>query len=210
MAAIISLHQTSKWAKRENQPPIRQRNQASRTREYLTPDEVERLIAAARHAGGRLANRDALLIMTAYRHGFRPSELIALRWDQIDLKAGTLHVARLKQGSSSTHPLRGPELRALRAWKREQAEATPYVFTSLRGGPMTRRTVHHVVSEAAKAAGIEFPVHPHMLRHATGYYLANAGQDTRAIQLYLDHKNIQHTVRYTELASGRFKDFWKD
>jgi integrase len=210
MAAVIPLRQTSKWAKQEHLPPIRRRNQASRTREYLTPDEVERIIVAARHAGGRLAERDALLIMTVYRHGLRASELIALRWDQTDLKAGTLHVARLKHGSPSTHPLRGPELRALRTWKREQGDATPYVFTSLRGGPMTRRTVHHVVAEAAKAAGIEFPVHPHMLRHATGYYLANAGQDTRAIQLYLGHKNIQHTVRYTELAAGRFKDFWKD
>ena len=148
--------------------------------------------------------------MMAYRHGLRASEMIALRWDQIDLKAGTLHVARLKNGSPSTHPLRGPELRALRAWKRGQGDAAPYVFTSLRGGPMTRRTVHHVVAEAAKAAGIDFPVHPHMLRHATGFYLANAGQDTRAIQLYLGHKNIQHTVRYTELSAGRFKDFWKD
>jgi type 1 fimbriae regulatory protein FimB/type 1 fimbriae regulatory protein FimE len=210
MAAIILLPQTSKWAKQQTLPPTRQRNQASRTREYLTPDEVERIFVAARRAGGRLADRDALLIMTAYRHGFRASELIALRWDQIDLRAGTLHVARLKNGSPSTHPLRGPELRALRAWKREQGDATPYLFTSLRGGPMTRRTVHYVVAEAAKAAGIEFPVHPHMLRHATGFYLANAGQDTRAIQLYLGHKNIQHTVRYTELASGRFRDFWKD
>jgi len=210
MAAVIPLPQTSKWAKRGNQPPIRQPNQASRTREHLTPDEVERIIVAARRAGGRLADRDALLIMMAYRHGFRASELIALRWDQIDLKAGMLHVARLKHGSPSTHPLRGPELRTLRAWKREQGDTTPYVFTSLRGGPMTRRTVHHVVAEAAKAASIGFPVHPHMLRHATGYYLANAGQDTRAIQLYLGHKNIQHTVCYTELAAGRFKDFWKD
>jgi integrase len=168
------------------------------------------MITAARRAGGRLADRDALVILMAYRHGLRASELVALRWDQIDLKAGTLHVVRLKQGSPSTHPLRGPEIRALRAWKREQSDATPYVFSSLRGGPMTRRTAHHVVAESAKAAGIDFPVHPHMLRHATGFYLANAGQDTRAIQLYLGHKNIQHTVRYTELASGRFRDFWKD
>jgi integrase len=210
MAAVIQLPQTSKWAKRENQPPVRQPNQASRTREYLTPGEVERMVTAARRAGGRLAERDSLLIMMAYRHGLRASELIALRWDQIDLKAGTLHVARLKHGSPATHPLRGPELRALRAWKREQTETAPYVFTSLRGGPMTRRTVHHVVAEEAKAAGVEFPVHPHMLRHATGFYLANAGQDTRAIQFYLGHKNIQHTVRYTELASGRFKSFWND
>ena len=110
------------------------------------------------------------MILVAYRHGFRASELIALRWDAIDLKAGTIAVARLKHGSASTHPLRGPELRALRGWKREQGP-TPYVFTSLRGGPMTRRTVHHVVAEVAKEAGIEFPVHPHMLRHATGFYL---------------------------------------
>jgi type 1 fimbriae regulatory protein FimB/type 1 fimbriae regulatory protein FimE len=185
-------------------------NQASRTREYLTPDEVERMITAARHVGGRLAERDALLIMMAYRHGLRASELIALRWDQIDLKADTLHVARLKHGSPSTHPLRGLELRALHSWKSEQGDAAPYVFTSLRGGPMTRCTVHDVVAESAKATGIEFPIHPHMLRHATGFYLANAGQDTRAIQLYLGHKNIQHTVRYTELAAGRFKDFWED
>ena len=210
MAAVVPVRQTPKWAKRRNLAPIRQRNQATRTREHLTPDEVQRMMTAARRAGGRLAERDALLILMAYRHGLRASELVALRWDQVDLKAGTLHVARLKNGSPSTHPLRGPELRTLRAWKRAQGEATPYVFTSLRGGPMTRRTVHHVVAEAAKVAGIGFPVHPHMLRHATGYYLANAGQDTRAIQLYLGHKNIQHTVRYTELAAGRFKDFWKD
>ena len=148
--------------------------------------------------------------MMAYRHGLRASELAGLRWDQIDLKAGALHVARRKNGSPSTHPLRGPELRALRSWKRQQDEMTPYVFTSLRGGPLTVRTIHFVVAAAGKAAGIDFPVHPHMLRHATGFYLANAGQDTRAIQLYLGHKNIQHTVRYTELSPLRFKDFWKD
>jgi type 1 fimbriae regulatory protein FimB/type 1 fimbriae regulatory protein FimE len=157
-----------------------------------------------------LAERDALLILLAYRHGLRAIELAQLRWDQIDLKAGVLHVARRKNGSPSTHPLRGPELRGLRSWKRQQNDGAPYVFTSLRGGPMTTRTVHYVVAEVGKAASIEFPVHPHMLRHATGFYLANAGQDTRAIQLYLGHKNIQHTVRYTELSSQRFKDFWKD
>ncbi len=119
--------------------------------------------------------------------------------------AGTLHVARLKHGSSSTHPRRGPELWALRAWRREQGDTTLYIFTSLRGGPITRRTVHHVIVETVNAAGIEFSMHPHMLRHATGFYLANAGQDTRAIQMCLGHKNIQHTVRYTELSSGRFR-----
>ncbi len=168
------------------------------------------MIVAARQAGGRLAERDALLIMTAFRHGLRAAELAALRWEQVDLQAGALHVARRKNGSPSTHPLRGPELRALRSWQRQQYEAAPYVFTSLRGGPLTIRTVHSVVAAAGRAARLEFPVHPHMLRHATGFYLANAGQDTRAIQLYLGHKNIQHTVRYTELSPQRFKDFWRD
>jgi type 1 fimbriae regulatory protein FimB/type 1 fimbriae regulatory protein FimE len=181
-----------------------------RPREHLTPSEVESMIAAVRRTGGRLAERDSLLIMLAYRHGLRASELIALRWDSIDLKAGIIHVSRLKNGSDSTHPVRGPELRALRAWKREQGDATPYVFTSLRGGPMTRRTVHHVVAEAGKAAGIEFPCHPHQLRHATGFYLANAGQDTRAIQAYLGHRNVHHTTRYTALSADRFKTFWQD
>jgi integrase len=148
--------------------------------------------------------------MMTYRHGLRASGVVALRWDQIDLKAHHMYVARRKNGSPSTHPLRGLELRALRAWRRQQDEMAPYVFTSLRGGPMTIRTVHYIVAQAGKAAGIDFPVHPHMLRHATGFYLANAGQDTRAIQLYLGHKNIQHTVRYTELSPQRFKDFWKD
>jgi type 1 fimbriae regulatory protein FimB/type 1 fimbriae regulatory protein FimE len=203
--------QFPKAPKSDNLPPTRQPNSASRSREYLTTDEVERMITAARGAGGRLAERDALLIMMAYRHGFRASELIALRWEQIDLKAGTIHVSRLKHGSDSTHPLRGPELRALRGWKRRQeACPSPYVFTSLRGGPITRRSVHHVVAEAGKAAGIEFPVHPHSLRHATGFFLANNGQDTRAIAGYLGHKNLQHSMRYCQLASNRFQDFFRD
>ncbi|MGO9606871.1 MAG: tyrosine-type recombinase/integrase [Candidatus Binataceae bacterium] len=168
------------------------------------------MVRAAHKAGGRTAERDALLIMLAYRHGLRASEVTALRWDQVDLKAGLLHVARLKHGDESTHPLRGPELRALRVWKRRQDQRAPYIFTSLRGGPMTRRTVHYVVARAAKSARLPFPVHPHMLRHGTGFYLANQGHDTRAVQLYLGHKNIQHTVRYTQLAAGRFKDFWRD
>lgn len=210
MGTVIQLRsedQPSNWAK----PPIRVANAAVRSREYLTEAEVDRMLDAVRKAGGRMVERDYVLTMLGYRHGLRASELTALRWDSIDLKTGQLAVVRLKHGDPSTHPLRGPELRALRSWKREQgASAGPYVFTSLRGAPMTRRTVHFVVAEAGRLAGIEFPVHPHMLRHGAGYKLANDGQDTRAIQLYLGHKNIQHTVRYTQLAADRFKDFWRD
>jgi type 1 fimbriae regulatory protein FimE len=148
-------------------------------------------------------------LLLAYRHGLRVSELAALRWDQVDLRAGLLHVSRLKNGIPSVHPLRGPELRALRRLQREY-EVGAYVFVTERGGPMTPDGVRKVIQRAGEEAGLGFPIHPHMLRHSCGYKLANDGHDTRAIQHYLGHKNIQHTVRYTELAPTRFKNFWRD
>lgn len=149
------------------------------------------------------------MILIAYRHGLRVSELVSLRWDEIDLAQDLAHVARLKNGTPSVHPLRGPELRALRRLQREDASAA-YVFVSERKAPLTPHTVRKIVARAGRQAGIEFPVHPHMLRHATGYKLANDGQDTRAIQPYLGHRNIQHTTRYRDLAPSRFQDFWRD
>ena len=188
--------------------PRRLPNAALRSREYLTSDEVDQLSTAARRVG-RHTHRDATMILLAFRHGLRVSELVALRWDQVDLKQGTLHVNRAKRGTPSTHPLRGPELRALRRLQRDYT-GTPYLFVSERGGPVTTSTVRKMITRAGQAAGIPFPVHPHMLRHACGYKLANDGHDTRSIQQYLGHKNITHTVRYTELAPGRFNDFWRD
>lgn len=148
--------------------------------------------------------------MLAFRHGLRVGELVALRWEQVDFKAGLLHVARLKKGTPSTHPLHGPELRALRRLQREQRPSSSYLFTTERRGPMTTAGVRKLITRIGQKAGFSFRVHPHMLRHATGFYLANSGTDTRAIQQYLGHRNITHTVRYTELAPGRFKDFWRD
>ena len=189
-------------------PPVRLPNAARRSREYLTPDEVEKVLAAAGKAG-RHGHRDRTLILLAFRHALRVSELVALHWDQVDLKAGTLHVARIKNGLPSSHPLRGPELRALRELLRLYAES-PYLFVTERGGPMTTSTVRKLVARAGVLARLPFPIHPHMLRHAAGYKLANDGHDTRAIQQYLGHKNIIHTVRYTEMSPERFKGFWKD
>jgi len=188
-------------------PPRRVPNAERRSREHLTPAEVDQLIKAAGSVG-RHGPRDATLLLVAYRHGLRVSELVALRWDQVDLKQGLLHVSRLKNGVPSTHPLRGPELRALRRLKRGYAGS--YVFLTERGGPMTSATVRKLVARAGVLAKFPFPVHPHMLRHACGYKLANEGHDTRALQHYLGHRNIQHTVRYTELAPDRFKNFWRD
>ena len=189
-------------------PPRKPRNAERRSREYLTPDEVKRLIKAAERVG-RHGHRDATMFLVAYRHALRVSELCCLRWDQVDLQQGLLHVQRLKNGNSSTHPLHGPELRALRRLQRDYGQS-PYVFTGERKGPLTGSTVRKMMARAGKAAGLAFPVHPHMLRHAAGYKLANDGQDTRAIQQYLGHRNITHTVRYTDLSPDRFKEFWQD
>jgi type 1 fimbriae regulatory protein FimB/type 1 fimbriae regulatory protein FimE len=183
-------------------------NSVRRSREYLSPAEVDSMITAAKNTG-RHGHRDATLILLSYRHAARVSEVIAWRRDQVDLDQGLLHVNRLKSGTPSVHPLRGPEIRALRKLFREYSDS-PFVFTTERGGPMTAATARKIVARAGELAEVGFPVHPHMLRHATGYYLASKGQDTRAIQAYMGHKNIQHTVRYTELSPERFKNFWKD
>ena len=189
-------------------PPRRTSNATKRQREYLTGAELERVLKASGKIG-RHCHRDRTLILLAYRHGFRVSELVSLRWEQIDLKAGVLHVARIKNGIDSTHPIRGPELRALRELRRQYPDG-PYVFVTERGGPLTPATFRKLFARAGELAALPFPIHPHMLRHATGYKLANEGHDTRALQQYLGHKNIRHTVRYTELSPERFKRFWKD
>jgi site-specific recombinase XerD len=121
-----------------------------------------------------------------------------------------MHVARVKNGSAATHPLSGPVLRALRRLKREQTPSSPFVFTSERASPFTTAGFRKMVARLGVAAGFDTPVHPHQLRHACGFALANAGRDTRSLQAYLGHRNIHHTVRYTELAPTRFKNFWPD
>ncbi len=189
-------------------PPRRQKNKDLRSREYLTEKEVNALQAATKKTG-RHGHRDTSLIMLAYRHGLRVSEVIALRWDQVDLSSALLHVNRSKNGTTSIHPLRGSEIRALRRLQRDYPD-TPYIFVTERKGPLTDSNVRKMIARAGRVAKLEFPVHPHMLRHACGYKLANDGHDTRAIQHYMGHKNIQHTVRYTELSADRFNNFWRD
>jgi len=189
-------------------PPRRRRNADVRSREHLEPGEVTRLIRAAGRSG-RYGSRDSALVLLLYRHGLRVSEACSLRWDAVSFEAATLAVSRLKRGTPSTHPLRGPELRALHRLRRDWPDS-PYVFCSERGGPLTARTARDIVARAGASAGLPLTVHPHMLRHALGYYLASHGQDTRAIQAYLGHRSITHTVRYTELSPDRFKAFFRD
>jgi type 1 fimbriae regulatory protein FimB/type 1 fimbriae regulatory protein FimE len=195
------LRKVAEGGKRVGRP----KNSEVRVREHLTPGEVEALAVAARRRG-RYGQRDALAIRMAARHGFRVSELCELRWDQVDLAAGLLHVSRKKNGVPSTHPLNGDEIRALRQLRRDWPDGRR-VFVTERGGPFTRGGFAKMVEMAGRAAGMGFPVHMHMLRHACGYYYANRGEDTRSLQLWLGHKSIQHTVRYSELSAERFKDW---
>jgi len=205
----VSRHQAVRHG-----PPSRQRNKARRTREYLTPAEVETLMKAARDRG-RNGHRDATMIMIAYQHGLRASELVKLTWQQIDLSDKVMHITRAKNGVPSVHPMTGEEMRSLRRVYREQADRgrvrpLERVFQTEQGTAMTEAGFRKMLYRAAET-DIELQalnVHPHMLRHAAGYKLANDGHDTRSLQHYLGHRNIQHTTRYTELASGRFEGWW--
>jgi integrase len=187
--------------------PVRRRPNAEfRSREYLTPSEVEKLIEAAK--GNRYGLRDATMILVAYRHAMRASEVCDLEWSAIDFQAGVMHVRRAKNGKPATHPIRGDELRALRKLQRE-APQSPFVFVSERSGPFTTDSFNWMVKRAGQKAKLPFQCHAHMLRHSAGYKLAGDGHDTRSIQAYLGHSDIRHTVRYTELSPKPFRDFWR-
>src|ERR1700733_2266547 len=187
--------------------PKRPANSDLRSREYLTPKEIEKLMKEARQ--GRYGHRDATLILIAYRHGLRAQEIRDLEWSQVEFgRSASLHVRRVKNGKPSVHPLRGDEIRALRELQRQFPDSK-FVFSTERNGPFSDDAVNRLVKRIGERAGFDFPVHVHMLRHACGYALANQGHDTRAIQDWLGHRSIQHTVRYTELAPTRFKDFWR-
>ncbi len=188
-------------------PPRKKKHDES-VRDYLRPDEVDAMVQAARKSG-RHRVRDAAIILMMFRHGLRTAELVALRWQQVDLKAGYLDVHRVKQGHDAKHPLRGPQLRLLRELQRLYP-ASPYVFVSERKAPLSPRSIREIVARVGRLAELSFVPYPHQLRHACGYYLASKGHDTRAIQDYLGHKNIQYTVRYTAMAPHRFESFWDD
>jgi integrase len=169
-------------------------------RQYFTESELNKLISAARK--GRYGHRDATLILLMARHGLRVSEAVDLEWSQVDFNRAHLHVRRLKGGIASVHPIQGDELRALRELRRQSEGA--FMFASERGGPMTRFNV----SGAGERAGLPY-AHPHMLRHTCGHLLADAGHDTRRLQLWLGHVDIKHTAHYSELSASPFKEFWK-
>jgi integrase len=188
--------------------PQRPPNAELRTREHLTADEVEKLIETVRQ--NRYGHRDALMVLLAYRHGLRAAEVVDLRWEQVDFKTATLHIRRAKNGTPATHPLSGREMRELRRHQRESAQSSFRVCLGTWRAPLSAPGFSRMIERAAIAADLGIKAHAHMLRHACGYKLANDGHDTRAIQAYLGHRNIQNTTRYTALAPHRFKEFFRD
>ena len=187
--------------------PTRRPNSELRPREHLTEREVGKLIEVAKR--NRHGARDSAMILVAFRHGLRASEVCELQWSDVEFESATLHLRRAKGGATSTHPLLGDEMRALRSLKREAGDKSPFIFVSERGTPFSVSGLAKLIERAGVEAKLPFPVHAHMLRHACGYALANKGTDTRTLQAYLGHRSIQSTVRYTELAPGRFKNLWR-
>jgi type 1 fimbriae regulatory protein FimB len=179
-------------------------------RKHLTSREVERLIAAIK--GSRTEARDRCLVLLMYRHGLRVSEACGLQLEQVDTESRILHVARLKGGLSTTQPLRGDELRVIKTWLTERvrlkAIGTAF-FISEQRKPLHRSTVNLALKKYGELADLPVAVHPHMLRHACGFALADQGADTRLIQDYLGHRNIQHTVIYTATNPARFEKLWR-
>ncbi len=179
-------------------------------RKHLTSAEVGKLITATK--GTRHEARDRCLVLLMFRHGLRVSEACGLELSQVDVESKVLHVHRLKDGLSTTHPLRGDELRAIRAWLAIRARMQPDTdafFISERRKALSRKTAWAMIRGYGRLAGLSVEAHPHMLRHACGYALADQGADTRLIQDYLGHRNIQHTVRYTATNPARFERLWR-
>ena len=181
-----------------------------RPKNFLTEAEIADFLKAARKT--RHSIRNYAMLLLAFRHGLRVSELINIRVPDIDLDTGRLFVRRVKGSLSTSQPLEGDEIRALRAWLRQRTNApccnSPLVFLSERG-PMTRQAFNYICAEIGKRAGPDIKVHPHMLRHSCGFALANKGCDTRLIQDYLGHRNIRHTQLYTRAAAVRFEGLWR-
>ena len=183
-------------------------NKDLRTREYLTTSEVDDLIKALSKKS-RNPDRDVCLVTMLFRHALRVSEATALKWDQVDFNGSKLHVNRLKGSEDAVHPISGEVMRLLRKLRRENPNSR-YIFLSERKSPLTTQGIYRMLRNVEPFLGWDFPIHPHMLRHACGYYLANEGADTRSIQMYMGHKSINNTVIYTKLSGKQFNNFWRD
>lgn len=179
-------------------------------RKYLTEDEVTLVIKASRNSKHSLRNE--CLIQLCFIHGFRVSEISKLKTSDVNVGRGVIHVLRLKGGLSTIQPLLECEKKVVNKWitsrQHLKGNESPWLFISQRGEALSRQQIYNIIKRCGVLAGLNFPLHPHMLRHSCGFALANTGADTRLIQDYLGHRNIQHTVHYTACNSSRFFGVW--
>lgn len=179
-------------------------------RKHLTLQEVGQILRAAER--GIHSERDYCLIQMCFLHGLRVSELCGMRLSDIDLTGRAVFVRRLKNSLSTQHPLFDAELPALMRWlrvrRRWRDADSDWLFLSQKGGPLSRHQVRLLLRRYGEMGGISVSAHPHMLRHGCGYALADLSRDTRLIQDYLGHRNIQHTVIYTATNTQRFMNVW--
>lgn len=176
-------------------------------RRYLTKEEIIAILNVAKQ--GRNGERNYCMILMAFRHGYRISELLSLKLSDISLPSRQVFIKRKKNGFSTIHPMDENEYLAMTAWldvrnRYDSPCRSDYLFVSERRTTLSRQQAWKIVQECGRSAGIEIKTHPHMLRHACGYILASEGADTRLIQDYLGHKNIRHTVHYTKCNPLRF------
>lgn len=166
---------------------------------FIKQKEIEKMIAAT--ATGKNSTRDECMLLMCFIHGLRVTELINLRVSDIELTIRRISVSRLKNGFTAQHPLQPREVVAIDKWLKIRASYldadTPWLFLSKHGGQLSRQQFYRLVRKYGEIAGLDTQVHPHMLRHACGFALADKGLDTRLIQDYLGHKNIHNTFIYT-------------
>ncbi|MEQ5091667.1 tyrosine-type DNA invertase [Providencia rettgeri] len=180
-------------------------------RKHLTETEVKKILNAS--LGGRYFERNYCFVYMSFIHGLRVSEARYLKLSDIDLQEGILHIRRIKNGLCTNHPLLKREVKVIKSWlkarKKFLGSDSDWFFLSKKGKPLTRQRIYQLMTSLGIKANISINAHPHMLRHACGFALANRGVDTRLIQDYLGHRNIRHTVQYTASNSERFKNVWE-
>jgi type 1 fimbriae regulatory protein FimB/type 1 fimbriae regulatory protein FimE len=191
-------------AKKATGPPRRKKNTDYRGREHLDEMEVDELRKAAAQLG-RHGERDSTMILIAFHHALRCSELVRLRWDRVYLEKEDIWIVRCKGSKSGMHPLYPDDLKALR---KLGPDKKGWVFKSeskLEPGAVSESGFQKIVARAGELAGFDFPVHPHMLRHACGYWMHKEGHDIRTIQEWMGHVSIQNTQLYTALDTDHFR-----
>lgn len=181
-------------------------------RKFLTASEIDKIISSVSNT--RNSERNKCLMLMCFIHGLRVSELSQLRLQDIELSKGIIFISRLKNGLSVQHPLHNNEIILLKEWIKKRStyrqSDSQYLFLSMYGDKLSRQQLYRIFSNAGKKANVNVDVHPHMFRHACGYALADQGCDTRLIQDYLGHRNIQNTVIYTASNAARFRSITFD